>query len=437
MLSSINRNILKIAIPSIISNITIPLLGLVDVMIVGHLGAPSYIGAIAVGGMIFNIIYWIFGFLRMGTSGLTSQAYGRHDFEEVTSLLLRSVGVGLAVSAFLLVMQYPIEKTAFFFIDTTSEIQEFSTQYFRICIWGAPAVLGLYGFSGWFIGMQNTRTPMVIAINQNLVNIGSSLLFVYVFDMKIEGVALGTLLSQYVGLILAYFMWLRYYGRLKVRINIIKSFKKQAMFGFFKVNKDIFLRTVCLISVTVFFTSEGASKGELILAVNTLLMQLFTLFSYIMDGFAYAGEAMSGKYLGGQNHKALRQTIKQLFGWGIILSVLFTLMYAIGGNSFLRILTDNSAVIDTANDYLYWVLAIPLAGFSAFLLDGVFIGITATNLMLRAMFIASVTFFSIYFGFKDMLGNHALWMAFITYLILRGGVQGISLFRLFKKLPKS
>ncbi|MFI3262572.1 MAG: MATE family efflux transporter [Rikenellaceae bacterium] len=427
MLSTLNKNILKIAVPSIISNITIPLLGLVDVMVVGHLGSPAYIGAIAVGGMLFNIIYWIFGFLKMGTGGLTSQAYGKHDFNEVTSILVRSLGVGLSIAATLLVLQYPIQQIAFYFIDTTPEIKELSMQYFRVCIWGAPAVLGLYGFSGWFIGMQNTRTPMVIAITQNLVNISSSLLFVYVFDMEIRGVALGTLLSQYVGLFLAYVMWMRYYGRFKTRVNIISSFKKQAMSGFFRVNKDIFLRTICLVSVTVFFTSSGAAQGELILAVNTLLMQLFTLFSYIMDGFAHAGEAISGKYYGAGNRKALQKTIKQLFKWGIALSLVFTVMYAVGGNAFIGLLTDNIDVKDLTKDYFYWVLAVPFTGFSAFLLDGIFIGLTATKLMLRAMFIASVVFFGVYYCFVESLGNHALWLAFISYLTLRGAVQGLSL----------
>ena len=192
-----NKRILEIAIPSIISNITVPLLGLIDVTIVGHLGAPAYIGAIAVGGLLFNIIYWIFGFLRMGTSGMTSQAYGKRDLDEVTRLLLRSVGVGLFIAFCLLLLQYPIQKTAFTFIKTSREVQELATLYFRICIWGAPAMLGLYGFAGWFIGMQNSRFPMYIAITQNIVNIAASLSFVYLLKMKVEGVALGTLIAQY------------------------------------------------------------------------------------------------------------------------------------------------------------------------------------------------------------------------------------------------
>ena len=207
-----NKKILQLAIPSIVSNITVPLLGLIDVAIVGHLGSASYIGAIAVGGMLFNIIYWLFGFLRMGTSGMTSQAFGKRDLNEVTRVLLRAVGVGLFIALCLLLLQYPIRKVAFLLIDATAEVRELATVYFSICVWGAPAVLGLYGFAGWFIGMQNSRFPMFIAITQNIVNIVASLAFVYLLDMKIEGVALGTLIAQYAGLFMALLLWLRYYG---------------------------------------------------------------------------------------------------------------------------------------------------------------------------------------------------------------------------------
>lgn len=213
--SSENRRILRIAIPSIISNITVPLLGLIDVTIVGHLGSPAYIGAIAVGGMLFNIIYWIFGFLRMGTSGMTSQAYGQHDLNEITRLLLRSVGVGLFIALCLLILQYPILKLAFTLIQTTPEVEQLATTYFYICIWGAPATLGLYGFAGWFIGMQNSRFPMYIAITQNIVNIVASLSFVYLLDMKVAGVATGTLIAQYAGFFMAILLYMRYYSVLK------------------------------------------------------------------------------------------------------------------------------------------------------------------------------------------------------------------------------
>lgn len=426
-MSPTSQRILHIAIPSIISNITVPLLGLIDVTIVGHLGSASYIGAIAVGGMLFNMIYWIFGFLRMGTSGLTAQAYGAHDLKEVTRILLRSTGISLMLALALLILQYPIRLIAFELIDTSAEVQQLATLYFHICIWGAPATLGLYSFSGWFIGMQNSRFPMFIAITQNIVNIVASLLFVFVFGMKVEGVALGTLIAQYAGLFMAYLLWLRYYRPLRKYISRKQLFTHDAMKRLFQVNRDIFLRTLCLVAVTVFFTSTGAAFGDVVLAVNTLLMQLFTLFSYIMDGFAYAGEALTGKYIGAGNRQELQRTIRHLFGWGIALSLAFTLLYGIGGKEFLGLLTNEQSVISASGDYFYWVLAIPFAGFAAFLLDGICIGATSTHIMLKAMVVASGSFFLIYYSLHNVLHNHALWLGFIVYLALRGIMQALLL----------
>lgn len=423
--ASTNKRILHIAIPSIISNITVPLLGLIDVAIVGHLGSAAYIGAIAVAGMLFNIIYWIFGFLRMGTSGMTSQAYGKHDLDEVTRLLLRSVGVGLLISFCLLLLQKPILNIAFTLIKTTEDIQHFATVYFRICIWGAPAMLGLYGFAGWFIGMQNSRFPMYIAIVQNVVNILASLSFVYLLDMNVAGVATGTLIAQYAGIVMALLLWKRYYGTLRKRIRWNEIWQKQEMYRFFQVNRDIFFRTLCLIAVTTFFTSTGAAQGEIVLAVNTLLMQLFTLFSYIMDGFAYAGEALAGRYIGARNQVALNRTVRQLFYWGTGLSLGFTLLYLVGGKAFLGLLTNEPSVIQEADTYFYWVLSFPLLGFAAFLWDGIFIGATATRQMLYSMLAASACFFLIYYSLYQQWGNHALWFAFICYLSLRGVAQTV------------
>lgn len=418
-----NKTILRLALPSIVSNITVPLLGLIDVAIVGHLGAAAYIGAIAVGGLLFNIVYWSFGFLRAGTSGLTSQAYGRGEPVETALVLVRALTIGLGIAAILLLLQYPIRQAAFLAIDTSDEVRRLASLYFSICIWGAPAVLGLYGLTGWFIGMQNSRYPMYIAITQNIVNILASLTLVYLLDMKVEGVALGTLLAQWGGFGMALFLWRRRYGELRPWLSIRKALQRNAMRRFFSVNGDIFLRTLCLIAVTTFFTSTGARQGDVILAVNTLLMQLFTLFSYFMDGFAYAGEALVGRFIGARDKASLHLSIRLLFRWGMGLTALFTLLYAIGGESFLGLLTDDKTVIAAAGAYYYWALAIPVAGFAAFLWDGVFIGATATRLMLYSMLVASAVFFILYYLFRDTLGNHALWLAFVVYLSLRGMME--------------
>lgn len=418
-----NKRILGLAVPSIISNITVPLLGLVDVSIVGHLGSATYIGAIAVGGMLFSMIYWIFGFLRMGTSGLTAQAYGRRDLAEVILLFVRSLGIAFGLALLLIMLQYPILKVAFTLIDATPAIKDLASLYFRICIWGAPAVLGLYSFAGWFVGMQNSRFPMYIAITQNVVNIAASLFFVFIWNRGVAGVAMGTLVAQYAGLLMASLLWYGYYRRLWQKLNWKMLTDYEAMRSFFILNRDIFFRTLCLVAVTTYFTSRGAEQGDIILAVNTLMMQLFTLYSYIMDGFAYAGEALTGRYVGAHNQADLRRMIRTLFAWGIGLALAFTLLYGIGGSSFLGLLTNEQEVLNASSDYFYWVLAIPLAGMATFLWDGIYIGATASRQMLYSMLVASVSFFILQRIFQQQMGNHALWMAFIAYLFLRGLVQ--------------
>lgn len=418
-----NKRILQLAIPSIISNITVPLLGLIDVAIVGHLGSPAYIGAVAVGGMLFNILYWSFAFLRMGTSGMTSQAYGKRHLDEAVRLLIRSLSTGFVIGLLFVFLQIPLQMLTFHLIDASPQVEAFALVYFRICIWGAPAMLALYGFMGWFIGMQNSRFPMYISIAQNVVNILCSLFLVFVFHLNVEGVAFGTLIAQYSGLLMAVLLWMKYYSRLGLMDHLKASLQIVEMRRFFSVNSDIFLRTLCMVVVTVFFTSCGAQQGDVILAVNALLMQLFTLFSYIMDGFAYAGEALTGRYVGATDRRSLHRLIRLLFLWGGILSLLFTFLYAVGGSAFLGLLTNDADVINASEAYFYWVLAIPLAGFAAFLWDGIFIGATATRYMLLSMLVASASFFVIYYSLHQQWGNHALWAAFIVYLSLRGLMQ--------------
>ena len=419
-ISTINRRILRLAIPSIVSNITVPLLGLADVSIVGHLGVTAYIGAIAVGGLLFNILYWNFGFLRMGTGGLTSQAYGRKDMASAVRVLVQALSIGLLSAAAILVLQNPIGRLAFYLLDTGDEVRQYASAYFGVCIWGAPAVLSMYAVKGWFIGMQNSRFPMYIAVIVNVINILCSLCFVFVMGMKVEGVALGSVVAEWAGLIIAVGFWLKKYGGLLSYVDLYESLKFAAMGRFFAVNRDIFLRTLCLIAVTAFFTFTRARHGDVVLAVNSLLMQLFTLFSYIMDGFACAGEGMTGRYIGACSLRQFKHSVRNLFGWGIGLALTFTLLYVVCGKVFLRLLTNDTGVILLAGEYFYWVVAVPLAGFSAFLWDGILIGATATRQMLWAIVMASGFFFAIYFGLSGSADNHILWLAFLVYLLTRG-----------------
>ena len=420
-----HRRILSIAVPSIVSNITVPLLGLIDIAIVGHLGNVSYIGAIAVGSMIFNLVYWIFGFLRMGASGMTSQALGSRNLTEVVRLLLRSLAVSLAIALLLIILQTPLQKIMFALIQPTADIAPLSSTYYYIVIWGAPAMLGLYGLTGWYIGMQNTRIPMLVSIIQNITNIIASLTLVAGLGMGFRGVAFGTVIAQYTGFFVALALLLRYYGRLGKYIELGGLFARSAMTRFFSVNGDIFMRTLFLVAVNLFFTSAGARQGAVILAVNTVLMQLYLLFSYFMDGFAYAGEAICGHYYGAGNNAAVRATVRRLFLWGAVVVAVFTAVYAMGGEGFLHLLTDDNTVIAASGEYFPWALAVPLAGVAAFVWDGVFIGLTATRGMLVSSVFAAVAFFSTYFLLQPSLGNHALWLAQIVYLSMRGIIQSV------------
>ena len=424
-----NKRILQLAVPSIISNITVPLLGLVDVAIVGHIGDAAYIGAIAVGSMLFNVIYWLFGFLRMGTSGMTSQALGRRDLAEVLRLLVRSLSIGVGIGVLFFVLQKWLIGCGLWAMSPEADVVELARRYCYVCIWGAPAVLGLYGFTGWFIGMQNTRIPMMVSLTQNVVNIIASLLLVFVGGMTVEGVALGTVIAQWWGFLMACLFYRICYRRLSKYDYRRHLFAAEPLKQFFSLNKDIFLRTLCLVAVNLFFTAAGSRESTIVLAVNTLLMTLFTIFSYFMDGFAYAAEALSGKYYGARNMGAFREVVRSTMGFGAVVAVGFTLLYIVGGENFLSLLTSDKQVIAASGEYFWWAVLIPLSGMSAFVFDGIFVGITQSKSMLCSTTVASASFFGLFFGLHPFLGNHALWLAFILYLLLRG----IVLFVIYRK----
>jgi len=416
-----DRQILRIALPAIVTNITVPLLGLVDTAIVGHMGSAACIGAIAVGSMIFNLVYWVFGFLRMGTSGMTAQARGRRDLAEVTGLLEQSAKVSLGIALLIILMQWPLRELMLWLISPTPDVRPLAVTYYHIVVWGAPAVLGLYALSGWLIGMQNTRLPMLVSILQNVVNILASLTLVYGFGLKVEGVAVGTLVAQYAGFLVASALVWRNYRRLWRRSE--ERTPRKSVRRFLRVNSDIFLRTLFLVAVNMCFTSAGARQGAVILAVNTLLMQLYLLFSYVLDGFAYAGEALGGRYWGSRSWQAFRGVTRRLFGWGAVVTLLFTVVYVVGGMPFLRLLTDEPQVVEASRDFVWWAYLIPVAGVAAFIWDGIFIGITASRGMLLSSAVAAVVFFVGATLLTPVWGNHALWLSMLLYLAVRGVVQ--------------
>ncbi len=419
-----NKRILNIAVPNIISNITIPLLGLVDLALVGHLENELYIGAISLGGMIFNFIYWGFSFLRMGTSGFVAQAYGKRQLNETINLLGRAFFVALSGAFLLILLQKGIGWLSFTIINGSEEVEALAREYFYIRIWAAPATIGLYGLTGWFIGMQNARYPMFIAITVNALNIGFNIFLIKVVGMKSDGVALGTVMAQYSGLILGLVLLKTSYGKLFKYWNRKAILQLKALKLFYSVNKDIFIRTICLIFVLSFFTAKSAANGDMLLAVNTLLMQFFTIFSYLVDGFAYAGEALVGKYTGARDGQKLRKVIRYLFYWATAIALPFTILYIFGGKSLLQMLTNEVDVIQLAGKYMFWVWMLPVLTFAAFIWDGIYIGATASTGMRNSMLISTLfIFLPVYFVAQHYLGNHGLWLAFMTFMLSRGMTQ--------------
>ena len=418
--SGMNREILRIALPAIVANITIPLLGLLDTAIAGHLGSATFIGAIAVASMIFNLVYWNFGFLRMSTSGLTAQAFGRGDQAGCMSVLRQASIVALAVALGIIVLQEPLLRLAMWVIGPSPGVSGLAAQYYRICVWGAPPVLLMMSAKGWLLGMQDSRGAMLVSIVVNALNILASLTAVYVLRQGFVGIATGTLAAEWLGL--AYTAWL---VRRRIRSSGMTTAGASSEVGFrrfFTVSGDIFLRSFLLMLVNLAVTAIGARSGDLILAANALIQQLNTLFAYFLDGIAFAGEALVGKYFGAGNDARLRQCVRRLFAWATALTAVFTVLYAFPQLIF-SILTDETPVIATAMDYRWWCALLPVAGMAAFVWDGVFIGLTRTRGMLIAVAVASALFAALYALLPAPLGNHRLWLAFVIYLAARGAVQ--------------
>jgi len=422
----VNKKILKIAIPNIISNLTIPLLGIVDLSLMGHLSKVDFIGAIAIGAMIFNFLYWTFAFLRMGTSGLTAQAYGSRDLNETSYSLIRALSVAIIAALFIIILQVPIAKASFYFINSEASVENLASSYFFIRVWAAPATLMLYALMGWFIGMQNSRFPMLVAIIGNITNMLLSYIFVYKFDMDVRGVALGTVLSQYISLFIALGLCYKFYSKIFRKWNTKIIFKLESLKKFVTLNRDIFLRTLCIIFVFTFFTSESASTNKTTLAVNTILLQFLFIFSYFMDGFAFAGEALVGKYKGAHNLNLFRKVNRHLFIWGFAISIIFTIIYSSGAGLILKLFTNNLNTIQSAQDYLIWISILPILSFASFIFDGIYIGATASVYMRKTMMYATIlVFIPCYFFLKSSMLNHGLWIAMLAFMASRGIFQAI------------
>jgi MATE family multidrug resistance protein len=420
----VNREILRLAIPNIISNVTIPLLGLVDIALMGHLDSAVFIGAVSLGTVIFNFIYWGFSFLRMGTSGFTAQAYGEKNEGESFHILSRAMLISTLISVVIIVLQFPIEWISFKLINGSQEVESLAREYFRIRIWAAPATLGLYVLNGWFLGMQNAKFPMITSIAANVFNIGLSFFFVKSLHMNSAGVALGTVLAQYLGVVVGLIFLFKSYRHLTIHWNWQSIINPTNLKSFFQVNTDIFIRTFCVIFVFTFFTSKSAGINDHILAVNSILIQFLLFFAFFIDGFAYAGEAITGRFVGEKNRSQFLKVTRLLFYWGSILALAFGVFYLFANRIVLSVLTNQQSIIETALNFKLWVVITPIVSFASFIWDGVYIGATASKEMRNSMIGASIlVFLPSYFLLQPIIGNHALWLAMMLFMLSRGVIQ--------------
>ena len=409
-MKQINKDILKLAIPSILANITVPIVGMVDIAVAGHLDtqAATMIGGIAIGTMLFDLLYWNFGFLRVGTGGLTAQAFGRGDRKECARIFTRAIGISLACAFALIAIQWLVVKAAFLVVDCSPEVRELASQYFFIRIWAAPATLSLMAFKGWFIGMQDSVSPMITDLIVNGMNIVMSFVLalgvsaVGYEGMGFAGIAAGTVVAQYSGLLAAVLLvffryWKNTISALTTR-DFKEVFKGSETRRFFVMNTDLFVRSLCFIAIYIGFTVISARYGDLLLAVSSIMMKLLMIFSYFTDGFAYAGEAMTGKYIGAKDGFMLRQTVKWTFVWSMGIAVIFMGIYQFAGVPLLRMMTSDHVVVEASREYLPWLLLMPVIGCAAFTWDGIYIGATASKAIRNSMLWAVVGFAAVWFA---------------------------------------
>ncbi len=416
---NLNKQILNLAIPNTISNLSVPMLSAVDTALMGRLENEQYLGAIAIGGIIFSFVYWGFGFLRMGVTGLTAQAYGAKDAKESTLILKRAAIVGLLIGLSLIVVQPLIAALSFYLMDTGAEVEQLARSYFHIRIYAAPATLTLHVFHGWFLGMQNAKYPMFLAIVVNLLNLVLNLVFVKVLMMTSDGVALGTVIAQYLGLLCTVGLFLRKYRHLWDGWHLKGVLHLPALKRFFGISSDIFIRTLSVLFCHAFFTSKAAALSDTALAINAILLQFIHILAYGIDGFAYAVESLVGRYKGAREITNLKRSVRYSFWWALFLSAGFSLVFGLFGTKLLYFFTDKTDLLIGARPYLIWIAIAPPINSVAYIWDGVFIGATASAPMRNSMLASTVVFLCAYVLLKG-LGNHGLWMALTLFSIARG-----------------
>ncbi len=421
----INREILRLSVPAILSNITVPLLGLCDTAIAGHLGADSYIGAIAVGSMMINVTFWLFGFLRMGTTGITAQAFGANDTAALRTVFSRAVTLGAAIGLLLVLLLYPLRETLLILIAPEEPIRGLASRYYTIVLMSAPALLATNAVQGWLFGMQTTLIPMIVAIATNVINIATSLTLVLVFQTGFIGVAVGTLAANWLGLILALILARRKAGgKLWIPFREVLG-DREGLGRFFRVNSDIFFRSAAIMAVSLGITAIGSRLGALTLAVNAVMMQFFNFFSFFMDGLAFTAEALTGRFAGARDFPMLHRSRNALLWWSAAMAAVFFLIYFFASDPIVALITDSPTVRADIRNYHLWLSLIPPLTVAAFIFDGFYIGLTATRAMLVATVISALIFFGICFIHADGIAlpdNGRLWTAFLVYLAGRGAI---------------
>lgn len=415
----INKQIYRLTLPNIISNFSIPLLGVVDTALMGRLESEHYLGAVGIGGVIFSFIYWGFGFLRMATTGLTAQAFGENDTSECGRLLLRATSIGITGSLLLFIFQWQLADTSFLLIDTSPEVEHLARAYFHIRIYAAPATLCLHALHGVFLGLQNAHYPMLLTIVVNLVNIALNLVFVQLLGMKVEGVALATVIAQYVGLLLAILLFFRRYRSVLKGWNIREVLLLSKLKRFLSISGDIFIRTCCLVFSHAYFTAKSAALSDTFLAINTILLQYINLLSYAIDGFAFAAESMIGKYKGAQDLQNLKQTTRLIFLWAFLFAGVIMLILVCFGERLLYVFTDQMSLVEQAEVYLIWVIVAPVINVAAYIWDGIFLGATASRALRNSVILSTLLYLSAVYLLTPF-GNHGLWGALTLLLVARG-----------------
>ena len=414
-----NRTVLKLAIPSIFANITVPLVGMADTAIAGRLGDATVLGGIAIASMLFDLLYWNMGFLRVGTGGMVAQAYGRGDYKDAMSTFALGITTALAFAFLFIVCQWVYVEAAFHFIECSPGIEALAREYFFIRIWAAPATLSLNVFKGFFIGMQNAVSPMAVDITVNVTNIAASIFFAFYAGLGFSGIAWGTLVAQYVGLILAVsLMVFQYRGHFHL-MDIRNNIRPGKIRKFFMLNADLFVRSLCFLFIYAGLTSLAAKYGDVDLAVSSIMMKLMLLYSYFVDGFAYAGEALSGRYIGARDRESLTRAVKVIFMWCCGIGVVSTLGYWAGGEWLVRLMATDATVIAESARFLPWLLVMPFVSSVAFTWDGIFIGATATKALRNSMLWAVVGFFASYFLLRGTIGVQSLWVGYMMHLVVR------------------